>query len=143
MPKFQFRFQAVLQHREMIVQREQAQLQKLIAAEQAARAALSQLLQADIAARTQLFEDLQMSIDPFLGVLHHQQHQAGFRIHQAASKVAEQRRILQEAERNVKLLERLRNSDHQLWQLSEQKQLESVAADLFTARWTSMRTPDK
>jgi flagellar export protein FliJ len=58
---------------------------------------------------------------------------------QLQQRIQEQKKALAEAERKVKLLEKLRARRFAEWEAQIQKELDNFAADAYLARWTVSR----
>ncbi len=58
---------------------------------------------------------------------------------QAAAQIEEQRQRVIQAQRNVELLERLKQKALDAWQAESDREQENFAAELYLARWTRRR----
>jgi hypothetical protein len=58
---------------------------------------------------------------------------------EAAKKLAEQQKLMYEARRRCRLLERLRESRLKEWTAGRDHELEEIAAESYTARWNRRR----
>ena len=58
---------------------------------------------------------------------------------QAAAQIEEQRQRVIQAQRNVELLERLKQKALDAWRVESDREQENFAAELYLARWTRRR----
>lgn len=140
MKKFEFRLRRVLDLRRQQAEIERAKLENLsglltrIEAEKATAASRID------AARAHVKHGPSSAGEDLLALSHYETHIAAYRLKLDAKKahvnklLVEQRAALSEAERKVKLLEKLEARSLTDWSAAFNKELEELAADAFTAR---------
>jgi flagellar export protein FliJ len=138
--RFEFRLQSVLDWRARQLEMEQAKLQALFKELHGLDAALARLqAEGEEAARVALASgDPQQlaALGPFREHLRRERGRVEGLRAACETRLAGQRNRTLEAERNVRLLERLKGRRLADWNAAASKELELLATDSFLARWS-------
>ena len=141
MRRFQFRLESVLHWRVLQLELEEAALQRLFEE----RRALSQALEAlaagkEAAERAVLASDSAggqalAALDEHRGWLARERQRIGARRADCESRIAAQRQRTIEAERGVRLLERMKHRRLSEWQAETAREEEALASESYLARF--------
>lgn len=139
MKRFEFRLDAVLRLREAQLDAERAKLQQLIAEDQRIVSTLDEIKTERCAAKAFLcgrsgldavelrnVGSFLLGMDMKSGALREKKAEIGRRIEQ-------QRKGVIQAERNTRLLTKLRDRKHSEWQYEADREIETIAQDAWTA----------
>ena len=139
MKKFEFRLEPALRWRNTQLQLERAKLQKLLAEEQRLRSSLQSLLNERQAAlwELQTAESLRSSdlrtMSVYLVGVDARSHLLREQIAKCAGPIQQQRQRLLEAERNVRLLEKLKENRYSEWKHAFDQEIEAGAEESWLA----------
>ena len=139
MKKFEFRLDAALRWRNTQLQLERVKLQKLLSEEQRLKANLQSLLDERQAALIELQSSAQIqasdlrTMSAYLLGVDARVHLSRGEIAKYAGPIAQQRRNLLKAERNVRLLEKLREDRYSEWKHEFDKEIEQGAEESWLA----------
>lgn len=142
MKRFQFRLESVLNWRERQSDLEEAKLQALFEELHALGSALERNAADRAQAERAVFGARQIdpaelaALDPHREWLARDRRRIEERRRNCEQRIEAQRIQLMEAERKVRLLERLRGRRRQEWQAEADRELEQTAAESFLARWS-------
>lgn len=146
MATFQFSMETALQYRRMQQEQEEAKLQELVResehwawqdrhVEEARHE--SRRLAPGLAREAVLLSETQ---DIYIRQLTRQHRQILLRRQDCHRRLAAQQSKAVEAQRQVKLLEKLREKAKQEWQQEQARQLEELAGDAYLAKWNRERS---
>ena len=145
MKRFQFRLQRVLDLRRQQAEKEQALLRELLAALERLENEIRSLAVQRDDARAHVRHAPSSAGEDYIALSHFEAHLQRRtatlvgRRQQLERQIAEQRVHLREAERKLKLLEKLEARRRTEWTVERDKEIESVSADAHLARLTSQR----
>ena len=144
MKRFEFRLERVREWRKTQVDLEAARLERLFGEKRRLEAAAAELrckVQAEekklttALAAGEKVDGRQLSrLDDFRLYAKQEQYALANRREQLLARIDEQRRRLLEAERNARLLDRLKEKARNAWEKEYSKELEELAAELHLAR---------
>lgn len=141
MKRFHFRLQTALDWRSRRKEIEQARLQALLAELDGANAALQRIAEGAAEAQAEIYGARQIVPGALAALERHRYHLQRERVRvlerraECEKGIAEQRQRLIEAERGVRLLEKLKERRLAEWNVEATKELESLASESFLARW--------
>lgn len=139
MKKFEFRLQDALRWRDMQLQLERAKLQKLLGEEQRLKNDLQALAEERHAAVSELQTAKQLqavdlrAVSTYLIGADARSHMLRQQIAKAAGPIQQQRQSVLKAERNVRLLEKLRESRYLEWKHAFDEEIELIAEESWLA----------
>jgi flagellar FliJ protein len=142
MRRFEFRLASVLSWRQLQLEMEQARLESLFAELRRIRARLAGLeAEKDACARAVLGREAVAGaeLSALEEYLKHAARRRDALLAESAAckrRIAEQRRRVLEAERNTRLLERLKERRLAEWRSENDRELEALATESFLAHWT-------
>ncbi|HWR51708.1 MAG TPA: hypothetical protein VN428_11410 [Bryobacteraceae bacterium] len=149
MKRFQFRLQTALDWRSRRKEIEQARLQVLLEELGGTEAALRRISEGAVDAQNETYSAGQIAPGALTALERHRAHLQRERARvlerrvDCEKNVAAQRERLIEAERAVRLLEKLKERRLTEWNVEANKELESLTAESFMARWSrSTRSRD-
>lgn len=141
MKRFQFRLQAALDWRSRQKEIEQARLQTLFDELHGIDAALHRIAEGAEEAQAEIYGSREIVAGALVALERHRYHLQRERARvlelraDCEARVAAQRKRLIEAERGVRLLEKLKERRLAEWTMEVNKELETVASESFLARW--------
>jgi hypothetical protein len=146
MSAFRFPLEKVLNWRRTQLEIEEAKLQRLVAQRLALERARAELEAAGVHAEADVRGWGSVAGGDLAAL-------SGFRRHVSAKEreiaghhaecekaIGEQRRVMVEAQRRCRLLERLRERRHADWKAAADRDLEAMATESYLARWTRERS---
>jgi hypothetical protein len=146
--RFQFRLQGALDWRKTRLEVEESKLQRLNGdlrrIEQAAAALTAERDATDrvaLAGASTTAEDLQALSQYHRWVARQEQRLSAER-RETGQRQVEQRAAVLEAERHVRLIERLKERRLAAWRAEADREQEAAASDAFLARWRRSGAPD-
>jgi flagellar protein FliJ len=146
MKAFEFRLERIADYRRQQAELARNELQKLTMLVEQLTAERNSLEQqaVDMRASTMSRSDLSgqdlMSLSAYEDRLSRTVKQIEHKRADVSGQVDKQRSVLLETERNVKLLDRLRDRKFQEWQAESDRELDALAADSHMARLAAART---
>jgi hypothetical protein len=135
MKKFEFRLQSAFRWRDMQLQLERAKLQKLLGEEQRLKNDLQSLAEQRHAAVSEIQSAKQLqrvdlrAVSTYLIGADARSHMLRQQIAKAAGPIQQQRQSVLKAERNVRLLEKLRESRYLEWKREFDEEIELTAEE--------------
>jgi flagellar FliJ protein len=145
MKAFEFRLERIAEYRRQQADLARNELQRLISVFERLAAERNALEQQaiDMRASTMKRPDLSgqdlMALSAYEDHVSRQVRQIESKRAEVAKQVDKQRSIVLEAERNVKLLDRLRDRKFQEWRAESDRELDALAADSHLARLAAVR----
>ncbi len=143
MRRFEFRLQSVLDWRTRRLDTEKSKLQALFGQWRALGAALERLdeerAEAERCALASADPQELAALGPFRDHQAREKARIAARRTECERQIAEQRERILASERDVRLLERLKAHREAGWRAQAEKEVETLAAESFLARWTSLR----
>ena len=141
MKAFRFRLARVLDLRRKQLEREEARLEQHIQQVKEVETRIAQLEGEQQSAARLLTEQTSFDGSELAALAAYRQRlrtqaaQLGTELQNRRKLLADQQKLYSEAKRKVRLLERLKERQHQEWEEASQKELEEIQADSFLARW--------
>jgi flagellar biosynthesis chaperone FliJ len=146
MSAFQFPLEKVLNWRRTQLEIEQAKLQRLVAQRNALDRVRAELDAASVQTESEVRRWGSIAGGDLAALSAFRRHVsvkereiAGHRA-ECEKAIGEQRRVMLEAQRRCRLLERLRERRHTDWQVAVDRDLEQMATESYLARWTRERS---
>lgn len=141
MAKFRFRFDSVKRLRQLRLEQAEAALERAIALREARRRDLLAALGLESAARSDAPQGYAL-LDHYLNRAQRDQQQLRGLINQADGEVERHRELVRDAQRQVKLLDRLETADRARWQHQADLVVMETAADSHLSRFLRERAAD-
>lgn len=139
MKRFDFRLESALKWRDMQLQHEQETLNRFVADELRAQETLQRLRDDRDAVREQMrqsgsIDGLELrALASYLAACEPRERALSLDVSVKAQRAAEQRRRVVEAERRVRLIQKLRDRQLAEWTTATERQMDSTAQDTWTA----------
>ncbi len=144
MRRFEFRLQSVLDWRTRRLDLEKSKLQALFGQWRALGAALERLETEQAEAERCAFASADAqelaALDPFRAHQGRERARIAARRTECEREIAEQRERVLASERDVRLLERLKARREADWRAEAAKEVETLAAESYLARWNAERS---
>jgi len=141
--RFEFRLQQVLEWREKQLELEDARLKQQIAGIASLDQASAGLASAGLQAERQLRSSAAVSGQDLAALAGFRQHirmrsrEIAERRAEALKQLAAQQKVMLEARRRCRLLERLKERRLSEWQAESDRELDALASESFLARWAA------